>query len=249
MSYRSHRPWYWRCWPAAAFTFAVGEDVRYRTLSEQQLEQWLPMPPTNHSTQPDHCSAGAGSTHCCRRKFITRATWPPGAPRDPGPPSQALWVGEDRTWPPCPRSGRSASRAVCGVQTERAPWGAPKRRRSGWANDRALRDWHHQRVQSRQRGLEWIRVLGNVSCAAREGTGYCLLEEIRWRPPKCDSRVPATLVSDGAAPRTQESHPSTLGGLGAHNERFNPRFPLDATPLGGHHLTSNLRAARSRPPR
>ena len=138
---------------------------------------------------------------------------------------------------------------MCGVQTERAPWGAPKRRRSGWANDRALRDWHHQRVQSRQRGLEWIRVLGNVSCAAREGTGYCLLEEIRWRPPKCDSRVPATLVSDGAAPRTQESHPSTLGGLGAHNERFNPRFPLDATPLGGHHLTSNLRAARSRPPR
>ena len=81
---------------------------------------------------------------------------------------------------------------MCGVQTERAPWGAPKRRRSGWANDRALRDWHHQRVQSRQRGLEWIRVLGNVSCAAREGTGYCLLEEIRWRPPKCDSRVPAS---------------------------------------------------------
>ena len=28
----------------------------------QQLEQSLPMPPTNHSTQPDHCSAGAGST-------------------------------------------------------------------------------------------------------------------------------------------------------------------------------------------
>ena len=38
--------------------------------------------------------------------------------------------------------------------------------------------------------------------------------EIRWRPPKWDSRVPATLVPDGAAPRTQESHPSTLGGLG-----------------------------------
>ena len=43
-----------------------------------------------------------------------------------------------------------------------------------------------------------------------------------------------------AAPRTQESHPSTLDGLGAHNERFNLRFPLDATPLGGDHLTSGL---------
>ena len=27
----------------------------------QQLEQSLPMPPTNHSTQPDHCSAGHAS--------------------------------------------------------------------------------------------------------------------------------------------------------------------------------------------
>ena len=52
------------------------------------------------------------------------------------------------------------------------------------------------------------------------------------RPPKWDSRVPATLVPDGAAPRTQESHPSTLGGLGAHIERFDSRVPLDATPPG-----------------
>ena len=50
------------------------------------------------------------------------------------------------------------------------------------------------------------------------------------RPPKWDSRVPATLVPDGAAPRTQESHPSTLGGLGAHIERLDSRVPLDATP-------------------
>ena len=57
-----------------------------------------------------------------------------------------------------------------------------------------------------------------------------LQEEVRWRPQKHDSRVPATLVPDGAAPRTPESHPSTLGGLGAHNERFNLRFPLDVTP-------------------
>ena len=62
--------------------------------------------------------------------------------------------------------------------------------------------------------------------------------EIRSPPPNCDSRVPATLVPDGAAPSTQESHPSTLGGLGALNERFDSRVPLDATPLGGHRLTS-----------
>ena len=65
-----------------------------------------------------------------------------------------------------------------------------------------------------------------------------LQQEVRWRPPKWDSRVPATLVPDGAAPRTQESHPSTLCGLGAHNERFDSRVSLDATPLGGHRLTS-----------
>ena len=57
-----------------------------------------------------------------------------------------------------------------------------------------------------------------------------LQKEILWRPPKCDSRVPATLVPDGAAPRTQESHPSALDGLGAHNERFKLHCPLGATP-------------------
>ena len=75
-----------------------------------------------------------------------------------------------------------------------------------------------------------------------------LQEEIRWRPPKWGSRVPATLVPDGAAPRTQESHPSTLGGLGALNERFDLRVPLDATPLGGHRLTSGPSTATTRAP-
>ena len=54
--------------------------------------------------------------------------------------------------------------------------------------------------------------------------------EIRWPPQNWDSRVPATLVPDGDAPRTQESHPSTLCGLGALNERFDSRVPLDAPP-------------------
>ena len=46
---------------------------------------------------------------------VIPATRPPGAPRDHGSPSQALWVGGDRTWPPCPRSDRSRS-AHCGVR-------------------------------------------------------------------------------------------------------------------------------------
>ena len=75
-----------------------------------------------------------------------------------------------------------------------------------------------------------------------------LQQGVRWRPPKWDSRVPATLVPDGAAPRTQESHPSTLGGLGALNERFDSRVPLDATPLGGHRLTSGPSTATTRAP-
>ena len=44
------------------------------------------------------------------------------------------------------------------------------------------------------------------------------------------SGLPATLVPDGAAPRTQESHPSALDGLGAHIERLNLHCPLGATP-------------------
>ena len=62
------------------------------------------------------------------------ATRPPGARRDPGSPSQATWVGEDRTWPPCPRFGRGAPRTLA----HRAPWGARKRRRSGSSNDMRL---------------------------------------------------------------------------------------------------------------
>ena len=75
-----------------------------------------------------------------------------------------------------------------------------------------------------------------------------LQQEVRWRPPKCDSRVPGTLVPDGPAPRTQESHPSTLGGLSAHNDRFKLHSPLDATPLGGHRLTSGPSTVTTRTP-
>ena len=54
--------------------------------------------------------------------------------------------------------------------------------------------------------------------------------EVRWPAPKCDYRVPTpVLVPDGEATRTQESHLSTLGGLGVHYDRFK-HCPLGATP-------------------
>ena len=103
-------------------------------------------------------------------KFLLRfyaATRPPGAPRGHGSPSQALWVGEDRAWPPCPRSGRSRSTHCC-AQSAMGPMAACEK---GVDQDRRMiHDSPHQRVRSRQRGLESIRVLRNVSCVAREGT-------------------------------------------------------------------------------
>jgi hypothetical protein len=102
-----------------------------------------------------------------------------------------LWlgVGGDRThartyvrawlagWPPCPRSvwlaGRSAPRAAARI----APWGARKRRRSGWANDTRLAPptsvfylVYLSTAPERPRKNGYVRVLGNVSRAAREGT-------------------------------------------------------------------------------
>ena len=47
----------------------------------------------------------------------------------------------------------------------------PGAREKGVDQDRrTIRDRPHQRVLRRQRGLEWVRVLRNVSRAAREGT-------------------------------------------------------------------------------
>ena len=170
------------------------------------------------------------------RGFYT-PTRPPGASRDPGSPSQALWVGEDRTCPPCPRSGRSAPRTLA----HRAPWGARKRRRSGSSNDMRLTPPACSEPAKRARmgtGPAQRQPCGPGGHVPRRDR--ILQKEIRSPPQKWDSRVPATLVPDGAAPSIQESHPSTLGGLGAHKEWFNSRVPLGSTPpLGGHRVTSH----------
>ena len=98
-------------------------------------------------------------------------------------------------------------RALDLVGALHALWRAERRgaREKGFDQDRRkIHDSQHQRVQSRQRGREWIRVLRNVSCVARGGDvphrHQIQLEEIRWRPPKCDSRVSVPPVPDGDAP-------------------------------------------------
>ena len=58
-----------------------------------------------------------------------------------------------------------------------------------------------------------------------------LLGEIRWRPPKWDSRVLASLVPDGAAPHTQQSHPSAVEAVGARNADLPSGWSLLTTPL------------------
>ena len=59
-----------------------------------------------------------------------------------------------------------------------------------------------------------------------------LQEEVRWRAPECDVRVPASPVPDRAFLSTQQSDPITPRRLGAHNGRLAPYRPLDSTPPG-----------------
>ena len=103
----------------------------------------------------------------------------------------------------------------------RAPWGARKRRRSGWANDTRLAPSACSEPPKRAR-------MG-TGPAQRQSCGpgghvphmhRILQGEIRWRPPKWGSRVRAPLVPDGAAPRTQQGHPSAMEAVGARNATF-----------------------------
>ena len=113
----------------------------------------------------------------CRSRFLTEGSTPRRGRRvlpvtlgRHHKQTQTLWVGADRAWPPCPRSGRSRS-TRCGAQSA---VGRAKRRVD--QNRRTIHDSQHQRVQTcseppeRARNLEWIRVLRTVSCVAREDT-------------------------------------------------------------------------------
>ena len=84
---------------------AITPQTRQRRNSRrQQLEQLLPMPPTNHRTQPDHCSSGAGSTVGNRSSAPGRSISAPGRSDAieptliPQPDSTRLGMG---SIPPC----------------------------------------------------------------------------------------------------------------------------------------------------
>ena len=75
-----------------------------------------PSPPSRIlSSSPSYGISLAFLSFYISHRGFYAPTRSPGARRDPGSPSQALWVGGDRTWPPCPRSGRSRS-THCGVR-------------------------------------------------------------------------------------------------------------------------------------
>ena len=60
-------------------------------------------------------------------------------------------------WPELLQDARTLARAQNAVRGGRA------RKKAVDQDGRTIRDWHHQRVLRRQRGLEWILVLRNVS--------------------------------------------------------------------------------------
>ena len=64
------------------------------------------------------------------------ATRQPGGLYDPGPPPQAVWVGEDRACPPCPRVGRSLPTPRGARPAVAAPTTQESRR--GWGIDTRL---------------------------------------------------------------------------------------------------------------
>jgi len=157
----------------------------------------------------------------CRCKFLTEGSTPRRGRR-------VLPVTLGRHHEPFESAGTARGLSALDlVGALHALWRAERRgaREKGVDQDgRTIRDWHHQRVQSRQRGLEWVRVLRNVSRAARGHVPHMhgiLQGEIRWRPPNWGSRVRAPLVPDGAAPRTQQQgHPSAMEAVGARNATF-----------------------------
>ena len=107
------------------------------------------------------------SPFLCRCKFLTEGSTPRRGRR-------VLPVTLGRHHKPFESAGTARGLSALDlVGALHALWRAERRgaREKGVDQDgRTIRDWHHQRVQSRQRGLEWVRVLRNVSRAAREGT-------------------------------------------------------------------------------
>eukprot|EP00964_Phaeocystis_antarctica_P037081 scaffold21191_cov53-Phaeocystis_antarctica.AAC.2 len=226
-----------------ASSFALNRPlVRVRWQRESAGRRWL-----KGAGGGGICTAWAApvsSFYISYRGFYS-ATRPPGAPRDPGSPSQALWVGEDRTWPPCPRSGRSAPRTLA----HRAPWGARKRRRSGWANGTRLAPMACSTTEERPRtgtGPAQRQPYGPGGHVPRRDrilrrrSGRRLRNGIRaFRPPWYPTEPPHALRRVTQA-RWVASARTKSGSIRA--------FRWIPPPLGGHRVTSGPCTPTTRAP-
>ena len=152
--------------------------------------------------------------------------------------NKPFWVRGSRVAPAASiwseRSPRCGGQSAAGRATKKACLGG-----------RSIHDRARIRIKTAPRGLEPISGCRVPRCEAQNAAPpsrhRTLLQEVRWRPPKCDSRLPALLVPDRDALRTQESDPSTPDGLGAHNTGsiLTVRWIPPPRPQGG---------ARARPP-
>ena len=90
-------------------------------------------------------------------------------------------------------------------------------------DDRSVHNSPQIRIKTAPSGPESISGCRVPRCEAQNGAApprhRTLLREVRCRPPKWGSRVPATLAPDGGAPRTRESHPSATATLGSRAGR------------------------------
>ena len=88
-------------------------------------------------------------------------------------------------------------------------------------DDRSVHDSPQIRIKTAPSGLESISGCRVPRCEAQNGAPpsrhRTLLREVRCRPPKRGSRLPAPLTQDGDALGPQESHPSSTTPTSTHN--------------------------------
>ena len=141
---------------------------------------------------------------------------------------------------PPARSGRSAPPSLAG--------------RGAWKRGSALGGFIHDGIQIHAKtafnGLESISGLRVPRSDAPNrdwaSEHRILLQEVRCRPPKFDSRFPAPLTQDGDAPGTQESHPSATPPTSTRNAWPCFGWWLVNTPsLGPVYLTAARRSSRA----
>ena len=152
---------------------------------------------------------GGGETKCTNSrtgKFLTRTSRP----------CCGGWVAPDAMGSHHKRFGSArTARCVHTLDLVRAPprvWQAGAAWKGGQQFGWVIHDCIQIHINMAFNGLESISGLHVPRSDAPKrdwaSEHRILLQEVRCRPPKFDSRFPAPLTQDGDAPGTQESHPS-----------------------------------------